>query len=422
MPVALGQGGPETELTILRRILGYARKVLGWEGPLDVVRDRRRQGRIPTPVILRSVVVMFLSRLGSLNALEQSRPSQFWRRWLGRAMPSADTVGRVCARMEPGDVRAVQHRVYSRLKRIKALPPLAGGLTVAVLDGHESHASYRRHCDACLSREIQTGETTRTQYYHRHVTLLLLARDLALPLDAEPIRRGEDEIAAALRLLRRVIENYPRAFGVVAGDALYADSRFFNYVVSKGKDVIAVLKDDRRDLLVDARSLFEQETPVSFSRSHVACRCWDIEGFTTWTQVHSPVRVIRSLEHRTVRRQLTGEDEELVTDWIWVTTLSKQRASTRVAVQIGHWRWDIENQAFNELTTRWYADHVYKHHGNAILVFCLLAMLCLTVFLAFYHRNLKPAVRNTASMRHIARQIAAELYHSIPRGPPLAPS
>lgn len=395
--------------------------MLGWQGPLDAVRDGRRQGRIPTFVILRSVVVMFLSRLGSLNALEQSRSGGFWRRWLGQAMPSADTVGRVCAWMEPGDVRAAQHRVYSRLKRIKALPPLVGGLTVAVLDGHESHATYRRHCEACLSRKVKFGEKTRIQYYHRHVTLLLLSRDQVVPLDAEPMRRGEDEIATALRLLERVLAAYPRAFDVVAGDALYADSRFFNYLVSRGKDAIAVLKDDRRDLLVDARSLFEPEAPVPFSRGNVAYRCWDIEGFTTWPQVHSPVRVIRSLEHRTVHRQLTDEDEVLVADWTWVTTLSKQRASTRTAVQIGHGRWAIENQGFNELTTRWHADHVYKHDGNAILVFCLLAMLCLTVFLAFYRRNLKPAVRNAASMRHIAREMAADVYGCIARGPPLPP-
>ena len=98
------------------------------------------------------------------------------------------------------------------------------------------------------------------------------------------------------------------------------------------------------------------------------------------------------------------------------------RIPTWVVVLIGHWRWAIENQAFNELTTRWHADHVYKHHGNAILVFCLLAMLCLTVFLAFYRRNLKPAVRKAAGMLHIAREIAAELYYHIARSPPPVPT
>jgi len=65
---------------------------------------------------------------------------------------------------------------------------------------------------------------------------------------------------------------------------------------------------------------------------------------------------------------------------------------------------------------------VYKHDGGAILVFCLLAMLCLSVFLAFYRRDLKPAVRHKVSTLHISRLVAAELYRSIARGPPLAPA
>ena len=83
----MAEGAQQAELTILRRILAYARKVLRWEEHLDGVRDDRQQPRIPTATIVRSVVVMFLARLGSLNALEQSGPSRFWRNWLRGAMP-----------------------------------------------------------------------------------------------------------------------------------------------------------------------------------------------------------------------------------------------------------------------------------------------------------------------------------------------
>lgn len=392
-----------------------------WERGLEAVRDGRPQPRIPTITVVRSVVVMFLSRLGSLNALEQSGSSAFWRRWLGGRMPSADTVGRVCAKIEPDDVRAVQRRGYSRLQRMKALPPLAGGLRAAVLDGHESHASYLRTCDGCLQRTIKVGEGKRTQYYHRQVTLMLLTGRFPLPLDAEPIRRGEDEMAAALRLLDRVLVSYPRAFDLVIGDAYYADSRFFNYVIRRGKDAMAVLKDERRDLWEDAHSLFEPEPSAVLWRGRTRCHCWDIAGFTTWTQVTKPVRVVRSVERRVVRRQLDDEDEEITSEWVWVTTLPPARASLRTIVTFGHWRWAIENQGFNELTNRWHADHVYKHDPTAILVFYLLALLCLTVFLAFYHRNLKPVMRERYTMQHIARLIAAELLSCCSRSPPIPP-
>ncbi len=66
----------------------------------------------------------------------------------------------------------------------KALPDVQG-LSVAVPDGHESHASYRRHCPGCLQRTIHAATDDRIQYYHRQVTVMLLPaapRGRAAPL------------------------------------------------------------------------------------------------------------------------------------------------------------------------------------------------------------------------------------------------
>ena len=365
---------------------------------------------------------MFLTRLGSLNALVQTRPQRFWTRWLNAALPSADTLGRVAPAIEVAGLRAVHRQVYARLKRSKALPPPAHGLIAAVLDGHESHATFRRHCAGCLARTIHTAAGDRTQYYHRHVSLQLVGTDWTLLLDAEPQRPGEDEIAAALRLLERTLPAYPRAWDVVVADGLYADPRVFNYVWEHGKDVLAVLKDNHPALLEDARSLFETTAPVSGRFGSRTCQWWDLAGFTTWPQVAAPIRVVRSLETWTVRRQLDRRVEEEHTEWFWVTTLSPQRAPTGAVVQLGHARWAIENAGFNELVTRWHADHIYRHEPTALLVFTLLAMLCLNVFLAFYRRDLKPAARQAVSRLHVARQITSELYAdryaTAPRAPP----
>lgn len=389
---------------------------------MDAIGDARCRPQIATPVILRAVVAMFLVRLGSLNALEQTRSSRCWQRWLPGALPSADTLGRVCALVEPSDVRTVQHHVYTRLKRMKALGPPGHGLMAAAIDGHESHATFRRCCPGCLKRTIHTDQGDRTQYYHRHVALQLIGRDFHVMLDAEPQRAGEDEVAAALRLLERVLDMYPRAFDVVLADALYADSRMFNAVLQGGKHIIAVLKDDRRTLMQDAESLFKLTPPVTSQDGRVARESWDLEGFATWPQVTQPVRVVRTIERRSIRRQLDKEVESLTSQWTWVTTLPKTRAGTSTVIALGHSRWDVENQGFNELATRWHADHVYKHDPVAMLVFWLLAMICLTVFAAFYTRNLKPPARRNTTMLHISRLIMAELYSTVPTGAPRAPT
>ena len=370
---------------------------------------------------MRSVAVMFLARLGSLNALEQSGDRPFWRRWLGRTLPSADTVGRVCGQVDVEGLRQVSREVYTHLKRGKALPPLAHGLVMAVLDGHESHATYRRCCDGCLARTIQTRHGSRTQYYHRHVTIQLVGKDWTLLLDAEPIRPGEGEIAAAVRLLDRVLTQYPRAFDVVCGDGLYADSGFFNFVLGRGKHAMAVLKAENRDLWKDAQALFAEMEPATFQRGDWEVRCWDAEGFRSWPQVDQPVRVVQTEEHRSIRRQLDGQLDQVESRWAWATTMPKSLVGSRAAVGVGHGRWGIENEGFNELSTRQHADHVYRHQAQAMLVFLLLAMLCCNVLGAFYRRDLKPALRRRVSMVHVARLISAELYQDR-KGPPRSPT
>jgi len=400
---------------MLRRILAYGQKLMGlWELIDKTVRDGRLCPRIAAATVVRSLLVMLLARLGSLNALEQSKKGGFWQRWLGRALPSADTLGRVCDSLEPEGLRALQHELYERLKRNKALEPPGDGLMVAVVDAHESHATFRRCCSGCLQRKVRTQDGEKVQYYHRHVTLTLVGADLRLSLDAEPMHPGEDEVAAAIRLLDRVLAAYPRAFDVVEGDGLYARSDFFNYVLSKGKDVQAVLKDEQRDLLQDARGLWEQTPPTVSQTSRGERQTWDMSGFTTWPQCHAPVvRVVRSYETRRVRRQLNREEEQLVSDWAWVSTLTPARASTNTVVRIGHDRWDIENQAFNELVNRWHGDHVYRHQEGAMLVMWLLTLLAANLFAAFYRRNLKPALRAAQDTLQIARLILSELYQDL---------
>jgi hypothetical protein len=403
--------------------LAYARQVLRWEDCLDAVRDARRRPQIATRTIVRAVVIMFLSRRGSLNALEQTKPSSFWLGWLGQLMPSADSLGRICGLMDVADVRALSHQVYSRLKRMKALEPPGHGLMVAVVDGHETTASRRRCCPECCQRVLHTQAGDVVEYYHRYAVLRLVGQGLSLMLDAEPIRPGEDELAAARRLVERALEMYPRAFDVVAGDAIYANTEWFKFVLARGKHALAVLKDNRPNLIEDARTLFgvlpaSLDEPAGNRRR----RCWDSDRFTSWPELAKEVRVVRSLETYTVRRQLDKRKEELTSDWLWVTTLPKSRAPTQAVVDIGHDRWTIENQGFNELVNRWHADHVYKHQPAALLVFFLFALLCLNVFVAFYYRNLKPAVRRAVSMLHVAQLIAADLYTAIRDGPTRAPT
>jgi hypothetical protein len=373
------------------------------------VSDGRLLPRIDTAVPFKAGLVLFWARLGSLNALGTTGAARFWKQWLGEDLCSADTMGRVHALMDAQGLRKGLHRVYACLKRNKALLAL-GGWEVAVLDGHETHSSYRRHCSGCLKRTLHTSAGKRIQYYHRHVTLLLLTEKLRLLLDLEVQRPGEDEVTTALRLVERVVQAYPRAFKVVLADALYAEARFVNFLFSQRKHILIVLKDERRDLYRDALALFGLQQPQRGAYRNRQCLWWDVQDLNTWPQVRAPLRVVRSQETYFVRRQMTGDLEQQNTEWMWVSTLTQSEASTDWVVRLGHARWDIENYGFNELVNAWHADHVYKHDSHAMETFALVAFLAYNLFHAFLILNLKPQLRRARTEAFWARAMAAEIY------------
>ena len=218
------------------------------------------------------------------------------------------------------------------------------------------------------------------QYYHRAVTLTLLGAQLRLLLDAEPMRPGEDEVAAGMRLLRRVMRDYPRALDGVAADSLYARADFFNVVYQDlHKHVMAVLKDEQRDLLQDARGLFAPMPPVVKYDSRRR-EWWDAWGFTTWPQCRCPVRVVRSHETWQVKRQLSRQWEQQESDWTWVTTLPQALASTGAAVQIGHSRWTSRIRASTSWSIAGMAITFTSMPRGAMLVMWLWTMLAANLF------------------------------------------
>ena len=369
--------------------------------------------------MVKASVVLFWARMGSLNALEMAGASRFWKHWLNRPMPSAETMGTVHSKMDADTLREAIHQVYACLKRNKALPDNRG-ISLAIVDGHESHASYLRHCPGCLERTIHSEHGDRIQYYHRQVTLLLVTgappgrQPLRMPLDHEAQRPGEDEVATATRLLERVLTRYPRAFDLVLADALYDQAPFFNFLLDHRKHVLVVLKDERRNLYQDAAGLFDSVPPIPGTFRSRDCLWWDFPDLHSWPEVKAPIRVIRSLETYSVRRQLDKKDEPQTSDWVWVTTLPWARVPVERAVGFGHQRWDIENHSFNELVNGWHADHVFKHDPDAIESFLLMAFLALILFHAFLYLNVKPQLREGKSKEFWARRMAAEIYKDLP--------
>lgn len=394
---------------MLARLLKYGEKIYGLCSGLREVKDKRVRPRIPAGRVALAYLLVILARLGSLNALEQRKAPLNWDKWLGGPLPSADVMGDVVATMNREQLREVLYRQHRISKRNKAFDRGRDGLRWLILDGHEGVASYLRTWKNCLERVVHFDKGDRTQSYFRYVGAYLTNGKQFFLLDAEEQLPGEGEIACAMRLLERLFKKCPRAFDVVCGDNAYMDPRLWQLVRGHKKHLVAVLKNENRDLLVDARSLFADIRPIVWDDAKVKRLCWDLNGFTTWPQCGENVRVVRSLETSKVKRQRSKQEETLESEWFWVTSLPPMLASTKTIVRAGHGRWDIENRGFNELCNQWCGDHGYKYNANALLVCTLLLFIAYNLFHSFIERNLKHQVRVGRTNKYWADLITAEL-------------
>jgi len=227
------------------------------------------------------------------------------------------------------------------------------------------------------------------------VVFYLVGFRAAIPLDVEMLRPGEGELTAAHRLLPRVVESYGRFFGVVLGDALYFNAPFFNLCIGLGKDVITVLKDEDRLLFQDAQGVFSLTAPQAWEEPNQKIQAWEAEGFSSVEGIQAPLRVLRTEEDITRRHRCAqGWVRKRETHhWEWVTTLPAARLSTRLLWQIGHGRWEIENDLFHTLATYWSLDHCFRHELTAILNFILTLFIAFVLLQSFYLGNLKPQCR-----------------------------
>jgi hypothetical protein len=250
-----------------------------------------------------------------------------------------------------------------------------------------------------------------TEYYHRAAVCHLVGFELAAPLDLEMIQPGEDEVAAAGRLVRRVCRNYPRLFEAFVADALYFQAPFVNLCLELGKHVLTVLKGEHRSLLRDAQGLFQHQKPKICQDGHKTIAYWDEEGFESAAGIRVPLRVLRTVESENKRHRIAGRWEVTAEEhrWCWQTTIPVAVLPAPQLWRAGHHRWDIENDLFNTLATHWGLNHCFKHHPTAIQNFVLTLFIAFVLIQSFYLRNLKPEVRNGLTLIALSREFYADL-------------
>jgi len=310
---------------------------------------------------------------------------------------SHDTFGYASNRMHPERLQRAARFINRKLKRGKAFEASKEhGLLVVSLDANEQFCSDHRCCEDCLTREVvckdaQGNEVQKTQYYHKQVYAQLSGPRLSVILDVEPMRPGEEECAAALRLLRRMRRTYgPRFFDLVVVDSWYTNGPFLKTVSQElGWPVVAVLKQERYDIHQEALALTQGQPTQVVERGEGPhqrrVEIWDVPSLRFSDTYTDPVRVIRVRESWTERTQ-RGKAWETVQkeqNWIWVVAGDLDGYDGAAIRDLGHLRWKIENNAFDELTQHWHLTHVAHHQPVAVEALLWIKLIAFTLFHAF---------------------------------------
>jgi hypothetical protein len=391
---------------LLRRYCHYLKDVFEFGRHLGELTDDRVRPQISTATVWLAGFMMFVLRKPSLNALENDyRGCSTWRRMIGSAMPSADTVGRVYSKLKLEALRWMLVAINKKACRNKAIHQRKGqSHRVVAVDGHEMWASRKRCCGQCLVRKVRIknkkdGKIREVkEYYHRIVVAQWVGCTPPPILDFEMVRPKEGEVVAAKRLLKRILADYPRLIDVISADALYLEAPFIKMVIEAGKHVVVVMKQAARDLYEDAQSLRSVSECRIIREDRRTTHLWDLRDLSSFTTLGQKVRVVWAEERTLVRKVVPGSkparfaEQYVESTWVWVTTLPDSVPAIKIQ-QWGHDRWDLENRGFNELVSHWHMDHCFIHNTVATEAFLLtLAVAFVTTYL-FYERNLKHQAR-----------------------------
>lgn len=424
----------------------YLNKVFGFRRAAAHLTDSRRDPAISPQAVFLAAFYGFVFRLPSFQQLEADLAQPPLQRWVGSERAFGDDVLRysLCG----FDVAALEQmlvQVNRTLKRGKALEEgRVQGRLVAALDGVEVLSSYSRCCDSCLERRVTSRQggvkIEQVQYYHRAVGCQIVSSPLKPFLAIEWLQPGEGEDTAALRLLSRIPHLYGTPFfDILLLDALYAQAPMLQLAEKIGWDLIISLKQNQRDLYQSAVRLFARRPPdASLTEQHdgktYQAQLWDTEGLPFSGDDPQPVRVVRSEETVTEKhyRQRQLRPETSSHEWLWITTLDAQSFPAQQVRRLGHDRWKLENNGWNDLTQHWAFKHDFlhacrhrpqtrspdgAHHpvpNRGLAALTLIRLLAFTLCSAFNLRHSKLFRRH----RMTGVDVACQLRRSLSKLPP----
>ena len=360
-----------------------------------VQRLRQRFAKLPEPRrdptfsrtdTLMAGLALFTLKDSSLLAFTHRALDHNLHRVFGlQALPSDTQMRCILDDMDPLQLRPAFRDICRLLQRSKLLQPFVflHGCYLISLDGVEYFSSDKVHCDQCLTRQRNNGET---QYYHQMLAAALVHPDFSevIPLAPEPIQhqdgqsKNDCERNAARRWLKRFRREHPHLPVIITEDALSSNAPHIRDLRDAHCHFLLGVKPGDHEALfqqVDQRvrqgqgQVFQQrEASTEIQRRFLFIH--DV----TLNEANQDV-VVNFL--RCVETDAQGQEHE----WTWVTDLDLSADEMAQGTRGGRARWRIENETFNTLKNQGYHfEHNYGHgYKHLAVVFAMLMMLAFLI-------------------------------------------
>ena len=414
-------------MNALAQFLAYVTKVFALNRLVREVRDARPYPEIPLRSLLVSLLLGVVLRTGSYLDLSKQTKRRRWQHLIHWPKGiSDDAFHYVSERFNLEDLRLGLAEVNQRLKNNKALESCKiHGLLFLSVDANEHFHSRSRCCRGCCQRQIEETDAhgqkqTVTEYDHRYVFAQINGPKINVLLDVEPIRPGEGEAEAALRLLGRIRRLYGvRFFDAVTMDSWYVQGPFLRAVEKRGWAWVVVLKQERMEVLQEARALTAGQKPQQDFYDKTRKRdvkLWEVNDLNFSAGYGRKVRVVHAQEQWIEKKVVGGKkiSQRQTSDWWWMVSEDLQAYPSTVVYAGGHRRWGIENKAFNELTQFYHLEHCYHHEPVAMLAQMLILILGFVLFSAYALLHSQQVRLGQVSLKELAHDLDLALEEALP--------
>ena len=328
------------------------------------MRDGRKQPEIKAGTVFLMMVLMIAWGKRHFLQMDQLARRRAVKRLLGcpqRAMVCSDsTLERSLPGFEIEPVRALLARIYES-QPIQAVQVRVGRhrLRLGAIDG-----SQFGHFLAC--------------------GLLILGRSADLWADAEPMEKRGKELPTSRRLLDRCVQRLgPGFLDLLLLDGLYVAQDFINHCLQAQIDVAIKTDEEGRLIIEQANALFDHRqifTGVEYQEGFDLERwcqyqVWACGGFHH-IGVEAPFWVARIQEDY----PKSPPDKQHRLFYVLTTRPGLSALELR---EVGHRRWQVENNGFRALNALAHTKRVFTHDDHSFLAALLIFLVAFNLIHLF---------------------------------------